>query len=195
MHQKVVTLIDTLYIGFLVEQVRHGNQQAFETLHDMFHRSVYKAAQYRVGEEHAADVTQETFYRAYRYLRTLRNSEQFGPWLMRIARNVSRDWLRERGRIQDNEKFDVDELAHVLVDQGALTLEAKLDLAMILESVPQNFVHFIDLHYLRGLTAPEISLATGLSVSTVKWRIHRGLELCRLAAVKRQGRFSDPEKE
>ena len=116
MHQKVVTLIDTLYIGFLVEQVRRGNQQAFETLHDMFHRSVYKAAQYRVGEEHAADVTQETFYRAYRYLRTLRNSEQFGPWLMRIARNVSRDWLRERGRIQDNEKFDVDELAHVLVE-------------------------------------------------------------------------------
>lgn len=191
----MVTLIDTPHIAFLVEQARKGNEQAFETLHDTFRGAVYKTAQYRVGNQHAADVAQETFYRAYRYLRTLRKPDQFGPWLMRIARNVCRDVGVEQGVIRAQEPYDVDELSQVLTNQVHMSLDERLDLDQLLKSVPPNYVTFIVLHYLREFTVPEISLVTGLSVSTVKWRIQRGLELCRLAALKQQGGIPDANEE
>lgn len=183
----MVTRIDTEHVGFLVEQVRHGNTQAFQKLHDMFRKTVYKTARYRVGEHHADDVTQEVFYRAYRYLRTLRDSEHFGPWLIRIARNVCQDWHRHRGIIQESEVLNLDDLAQLLPEASGMALEDKLDLRTLLESIPATYVRMIELHYLRALTVAEISLAEGLPISTVKWRIHRGLELCRLAAIKQRG--------
>lgn len=171
--------------------MQRGNEQAFEQLHDAFRVAIYKTAQSRVGTQYAADVTQETFYRAYRYLRTLRNPGQFGPWLMRIAHNVCRDLGKELGMIRERELFDVNELSQVLTVQAQISLDERLDLERLLKSIPANHMNFIVLHYLQELTVPEVSLMTGLPASTVKWRIHRGLELCHLAALKQRANTPD----
>jgi RNA polymerase sigma-70 factor (ECF subfamily) len=186
MRLKVVTLIDSSHIGFLVDQVRQGNERAFEQLHHMFQGAVYKLARYKVGEAHAEDVVQETFFRAHRYLHTLRSDIQFGPWLLRIARNVAHDYVRRVGQLRAAESEDIDVLAHVLFTNDSDVTEYQLDLDRILQTIPSLYLSFLQLHYLQGLTVPEISLATGLPVSTVKWRIHRGIHLCRLAVRDRE---------
>src|SRR5947207_2826511 len=48
----------------------------------------------------AADLTQEVFVRAYRALPRLQTPEAFTSWLYRIAVNLSRNWLRDRGRVR-----------------------------------------------------------------------------------------------
>lgn len=50
--------------------------------------------------ETAADLTQETFLRAYRSLATVRAAAAFRPWFFRIATNLARDHLRRQRRIR-----------------------------------------------------------------------------------------------
>ncbi|MCL6452669.1 MAG: sigma-70 family RNA polymerase sigma factor [Alicyclobacillus sp.] len=179
--------IDTLqHIGYLVDQSRRGDEAAFERLYHRFREPVYKAARYRVGEMMAPDVAQEAFYRAWRHLPTLRESERFGPWLMRIVHNVCVEMGRKLGVEPAYRAVDLDAIAHPLADQARVSVEERIDLHDLLSLIPASYLEVLQLHYQEDLTVPEISLLTGLAVSTVKWRIHRGIELCRLAARKRQ---------
>lgn len=182
-----MTPIDNLLIGFLAEEARQGKEEAFEKLHSMFRKTVIKTAQYRVGADDAEDVAQEAFARAFRYLRTLRHPEQFGPWLMQIVRNVCHEWQAERAAIRIQET-DIGGWHDVLAGEAGirLFLEDGMDLRSLLDAIPRGFSEILRWHYLQGFTATDIARAKGVSLTTAKWRIHRGLELCRLEAKRGQ---------
>ncbi|MGZ8846015.1 MAG: sigma factor, partial [Pyrinomonadaceae bacterium] len=55
----------------------------------------------------AEELTQETFVRAYRSLKTLRSETKLSTWLFGIAKNVSRESLR--ARIRQNQHVDLDD--------------------------------------------------------------------------------------
>lgn len=184
----MVTPIDNSQVVFLVESSKNGKDDAFTALYDAFSEVVEKTARYWVGAETAPDVVQETFYRAFRYLHSLRHSEQFGPWIRRIARNVCQDYTRLRATVSRQEPFAVEDFANVLAAEEHVDIHDRMELERVLSKVPPEYVRCIVLHYLEDLTVPEIALITGLPVSTIKWRIHRGLELCRIVA-RRQGKF------
>lgn len=48
------------------------------------------------NEESARDLTQETFLKAFRALKTFDRSRSFKPWLLRIANNCALDYLRAK---------------------------------------------------------------------------------------------------
>jgi RNA polymerase sigma-70 factor (ECF subfamily) len=54
-----------------------------------------------VDRDTARDLTQETLYRAFRDARRFRGDVPVGAWLLGIARNVFREWLRKT--IRDRE--------------------------------------------------------------------------------------------
>jgi RNA polymerase sigma-70 factor (ECF subfamily) len=58
---------------------------------------LYHFALRLAGSRHAEDLAQETLLRAWRERRSLRDSRVTRVWLLQIAVNVWRDWLR-RGR-------------------------------------------------------------------------------------------------
>mgnify|MGYP003693563631 CR=1 FL=1 len=57
--------------------------------------------------ELAEELTQETFVRAYRSLKTLRSETKLSTWLFGIAKNVARESLR--ARIRQNQHVDLDD--------------------------------------------------------------------------------------
>lgn len=86
---------DTESIGRAVA----GDPEAREALARAWMRPVYAVALAITRRPADADeVTQETFLRAFRRLRRLRDPARFGPWLTQIARNAARDLLRRRQR-------------------------------------------------------------------------------------------------
>lgn len=184
----MVTSIDTAQLVFLVESSKIGNDDAFQALYDTFSKVVEKTARYRVDSDAVLDVVQETFYRAYRYLHTLRDPEQFGSWIVRIAKNVCQDHMRLHATSSRDEPFDVEDMSDVLAEEAHVDIHERIDLERVLSKVPPQYMRCIVWHYLEDMTVPEIALTTGLPSSTVKWRIHRGLELCRLVA-RSQGKF------
>ena len=83
----------------IVNKVLRGDVNAFETLVVEYEKNVYAIAQRMTGNpEDAADMTQETFIKAYNSLSAFRGDSKFSVWLYRIATNVCLDFLRSRSR-------------------------------------------------------------------------------------------------
>jgi RNA polymerase sigma-70 factor (ECF subfamily) len=74
----------------LVAAVLAGNRDAFEGIVERHRRQVYQLCYRFVGNhEDASDLAQDVFIRAFKSLRTYKGDAALGPWLYRIAVNVS----------------------------------------------------------------------------------------------------------
>jgi RNA polymerase sigma-70 factor (ECF subfamily) len=103
----------------LVRRTLGGDREAFAALYDRHAGLVRTIA----AGPAAADVVQETFLRAFRSLRTLRDPARFAAWLAGIARQVVREGRRRPppGALPDGvparpgpSADDADEAAHLL---------------------------------------------------------------------------------
>jgi RNA polymerase sigma-70 factor (ECF subfamily) len=79
----------------LVRRAIAGDIAAFGSLYDRTVRLV-RAVAADAGPDAADDVTHDTFLRAYRTLKTLRDPARFAPWLVGIARLVVLEHRRAR---------------------------------------------------------------------------------------------------
>ena len=81
----------------LVERFRRGDQRAFDELVIKYQSPIYYLALRIIGHsEEAADISQNTFVRAYQKLHSFRGMASFKTWLYRIAINLSKNYLREK---------------------------------------------------------------------------------------------------
>jgi RNA polymerase sigma-70 factor, ECF subfamily len=83
----------------LVEACLAGRREAFDEIVVRHRRAVYRLCYRFVGNhEDATDLTQETFLRAYRALRSFKGDSAVGTWLHRIAVNLSLNAVAGRAR-------------------------------------------------------------------------------------------------
>ena len=85
--------------GTLVLGVRNGDRSAFAELYDRRARLIRAICYDTTKDLHAAaDLTQEVFLRAYQNLGRLNDPQRFAGWLVGIARQVCREWRRQKLR-------------------------------------------------------------------------------------------------
>ncbi len=85
----------------LIARSRHGDLTAAGELLEHYQGLAYTTALRLLGERtEAEDIAQEALIRAYTHLADLRDDDGFGPWLRRIAVNLSLNVLRRRGRLR-----------------------------------------------------------------------------------------------
>jgi RNA polymerase sigma-70 factor (ECF subfamily) len=83
----------------LVMQAREGNQDAFVILFQRYKGNVYTCLRRVIrNEEIIEDLWQSLYIKAWSHIQSLREPSQFKYWLLRIARNLAFDWLRQRRR-------------------------------------------------------------------------------------------------
>ncbi len=111
------------------------------------------------GTGEAEDILQEVYLTAWEKFSSLRDPEQFKPWIMQIARNKCRDYYR-RGKPET-----------ASLEDAALTL-ASPGQEDPLADLPLRDRRLIELRYLTGLHEAEIAALMGLPVGTVKSRTH-----------------------
>ena len=91
----------------LVERARSGNQEAFEKLVHLCDRGVLRLAYRMLGNaEDAQDAYQETFLKAFRYLRNFRFESSLNTWIYQISTNVCLDRLRQRQKRRESTMDD-----------------------------------------------------------------------------------------
>jgi len=79
----------------LVEQVRRGNDIAFEVVYDRHHRGILSFCRHMLGtREEAEDAVQHTFISAYSDMLASRRELKLKAWLYTIARNRCLSALR-----------------------------------------------------------------------------------------------------
>lgn len=168
----------------IVQRVLRGDVNAFEKLVLEYEKSVYAITQRMTGNaEDAADMTQETFIKAYNSLSSFRGDSKFSVWLYRIATNVCLDFLRSRSRKptvslsvedDDGEEVELDiadesQSPERLLERG-LTRDA---VRRGLDALSPEYRQILLLREIQGLSYEEIADVLTLEVGTVKSRIFR----------------------
>lgn len=125
----------------------------------------------------AEDAVQETFLRAYRGIDSLRDPVALTTWLYRIATRACVDLIRDRSRAAcPAPETDLDELEdlespslHQVVERADMSSCVQI----YIEGLSDGYRSVILMHDLEGLTSAEIASALGLTLTTVKMRLHR----------------------
>jgi RNA polymerase sigma-70 factor (ECF subfamily) len=164
----------------IVERARTGDLPAFEELVRTYQADVYRFAAHLTHDRALAeDITQETFLRAFRFLRGFRGGTTFGAWLFRIARNCSMDALR---RERPTMFRPLDEPDGGQVGDAA----PRVELAAALDAVSTDHRDAFLLVEVFGLTYLEASDVLGVAVGTVKSRMFRARQALAAALDERE---------
>jgi RNA polymerase sigma-70 factor (ECF subfamily) len=125
----------------------------------------------------AEDAAQETLLRAYRGIDSLRDPAALTTWLYRIATRVCIDLIRNQSRAASSApEADLDELEDLespSLQQVVERADMSSCVQIYIEGLSDGYRSAILMHDLEGLTSAEIASALGLTVATVKMRLHR----------------------
>jgi RNA polymerase sigma-70 factor (ECF subfamily) len=133
----------------------------------------------------AADATQETFVRAFRRYDTLDDCARVAPWIFGIARNVSLELRRSRGRARRVIVEGADDLGRETrsktrtPEAELLDREAVRVVARALERLSEDRRAALLLRLDHGLAYDEIAGLMGWTLAKVKVEIFRAREVLR----------------
>ena len=165
----------------LIERARSGDLDAFNNLVATYQDQLFALVARMVPDrDQASDVVQEAFFSAYRNLGSYRGGS-VRSWLSRIAINGAMDLQRARRRrpVQpypelEDEAWqppageDADPERHALIHERSRALNDAL--SRIADDQRASIV----LYDVEGYDYAEIATMMGVSLGTVKSRIHRG---------------------
>ncbi|MGQ0463997.1 MAG: sigma-70 family RNA polymerase sigma factor [Sporichthyaceae bacterium] len=138
---------------------------------------VWRYVAYLVDRGQADDLTQETYLRALRGLRTFRGDTAARVWLLSIARRAVVDHFRRQGRRPAvGASLDAED---VLVDRIApATPEAsgEISLRMLVEDLDEDKRAAFVLTQVHGLSYQEAAEVCGVPIGTIRSRMARARE-------------------
>lgn len=155
---------------------------AFEAVHREFHPKVVHYLASIVGEDDAPDLAQVTMMRVSEHLAEFRGECALSTWIYRIATNIAIDRLRQRmpERVALHSPDDDDPEEHVppelrkpSAESVAQRREMSACVREFVDRLPANYRAVLVLSDIEGFANREIAEITGLSVETVKIRLHR----------------------
>jgi RNA polymerase sigma-70 factor (ECF subfamily) len=158
---------------------------SFEAVHREFRPKVLRYIAGFVPSDEAADLTQITMIKVSEHLAEFRGESSLASWIYRIATNVAVDRLRQRtpqrvalGGEADDDDEAVDENGHAelqapSVEKTAIRQETSACVREFVDRLPANYRTILVLSDIEGFANDEIAAITGLSLDTVKIRLHR----------------------
>ena len=165
----------------LIERAREGDLEAFNDLVLCYQELLFALIVRMVPDrDQASDCVQEAFFSAYRNMANFRGGS-VRSWLSRIAVNAAMDTQRARKRrpVQPYPELEDDSWqppADASADpvNTSLTAERHRALNQALAQINDDQRSAIVLYDVEGYDYAEIAEMTGVSLGTVKSRIHRG---------------------
>ncbi len=165
----------------LIEQARDGDLEAFNDLVRLYQDSLFALVVRMVPDrDQASDAVQEAFFSAFRNLHNFRGGS-VKSWLNRICVNAAMDTQRARKRrpVQpypelDDESWQPPAPRDQDPERLAVDAERSRTLAEALTHITDDQRTAIVLYDVEGYDYGEIADMTGVSLGTVKSRIHRG---------------------
>ncbi len=172
----------------LVASAAQGLEGGFEELVRRYQRPISGYVYRMVGDYDAAlDLTQEIFIKIHGSLSRYRPEFKFSTWIYKIAHNAAIDHLRRNtGRecslVTGNESDSYDlplESEGLSPEQQSEREERRLEIEMVVRSLPTTYRELVVLRHSQDLTYEEIVDVTGLPLGTVKNRLFRAREMMR----------------
>jgi RNA polymerase sigma-70 factor (ECF subfamily) len=150
----------------LVNTCRGGDAGAYAGLVKRYSRSVFAVCFGILGNVHdAEDVAQDTFIKGLACIGQLRDGRQFGPWIMKVARNLCLDYARRKKRG-----------AEIVALQGSDRRDPGDECADLREAVARLSEKYrlpLMLYYFDGRSSENVARALGISTDGALTRLSR----------------------
>lgn len=169
-------------------EIQAGDPRAFESLVNR-HKDAVAALAYAVTGDLAGseDIAQETFLVAWQSRAQLREPSRLAAWLCGIARNLARQWQRQRGgrtwaspQSGLAEPFD----RSPSPSQRVISEEERQIVWGALESLPDIYREALVLFYRESQSVAEVAAALDLTEEAVRQRLSRGRNLLRVEVAR-----------
>lgn len=157
----------------LVEQIRRGNREAYGELFRKYYAQIYSLCLSILNNpQDAEEIAQEMFIHAYLKLDGLRKSDSFFPWLKKMARNRSRDFVRQAARRKTPLSLADEHTSAASPADKLLRQELMDSIIAAIETLPVKDREVIQAR-IDGLDHAEISKRFGISVEASMTRLSR----------------------
>ncbi|APE28539.1 sigma-70 family RNA polymerase sigma factor [Aurantiacibacter gangjinensis] len=148
---------------------REGNSAAYrQFLGEAAQRIRARLARKIGADSELEDLVQECLIALHEKRHTLDPGRPVAPWMYAIANYKLIDHWRKRGR----SPIDLDDEADMAVAPDTM---AGMDVAALLDHLPDAQAEAIRMTHIEGLTNKEAGERIGVGTSAMKLRVHRGM--------------------
>ena len=159
----------------------------FQIIYDTFQPKILRYLTHLAGEQEAEDLAQETFVKVHQGLENFRGESQLSTWIYRIATNTALDRLRSpsfqrAAQASLSEKLEETQIADKvigaeekkpLIEKQLIREEMNECIRGYIEKLPESYRTVLVLSEWEGLRNSEIAEILGVTLNTVKIRLHR----------------------
>ncbi len=162
----------TRAVNQAVVRAKQGDREALRFLYIRYADHVYGYVSSIVRDDYEAeDVTQHVFAKLIMKLEKYEPREvPFSAWIIRVARNVAVDHIRQRRAIPCEEVRELQ--ANSFDDEAAR--DRALDLREALDTLPEDQRQVVVMRHIVGLTPGEIAGKLGKTEPAIHGLHHRG---------------------
>ena len=158
---------------------------SFDAIYRDYYARIERYLVRLVGMDEAEDLAQEVFLKISRSIDSFRGESSIATWVYRIATNAAMDRVRSpayRARLSSapvEESPEADEIVVAADDrvssaeQDAIRSEMSGCVQDLMAQLPENYRTVLVLSETEGMKNSEIAEVLGVSLETVKIRLHR----------------------
>lgn len=156
----------------LVKDAIKGDDSSFLKLMQLYKIDLYKTAlSYFRNEEEAIEAIQEVTYRAYKNLKSIRDTAYFKTWLTRIMINYCNDQLKKKKRIVLSDK--------ILNQKGNEQNHSRIELKDAMLGLDDRSREILILKYFNDMKIKDIASSMQCPEGTVKTWLNKALKALR----------------
>ena len=157
------------------------NCASFEKLLLQYKSYLYKVAYTYVKDKQVAlDILQETSFKAWLNIHTLKDEEKFKPWITKILVNTALNYIKKESKV-----IYMEDENSIIYSEKSISIEEKLDLYDAIDLLKPKYKTVIILKYFDDMKIEDISYVLNIPENTVKSHLKRAKES--LSSILKEG--------
>lgn len=157
------------------------NCASFEKLLLQYKSYLYKVAYTYVKDKQVAlDILQETSFKAWLNIHTLKDEEKFKPWITKILVNTALNYIKKESKV-----IYIEDENSIIYSEKSISIEEKLDLYDAIDLLKPKYKIVIILKYFDDMKIEDISYVLNIPENTVKSHLKRAKES--LSSILKEG--------
>lgn len=157
------------------------NCASFEKLLLQYKSYLYKVDYTYVKDKQVAlDILQETSFKAWLNIHTLKDEEKFKPWITKILVNTALNYIKKESKV-----IYMEDENSIIYSEKSISIEEKLDLYDAIDLLKPKYKTVIILKYFDDMKIEDISYVLNIPENTVKSHLKRAKES--LSSILKEG--------
>ncbi len=164
----------------LIQKIKAGNFRQFEQFIVEYQNALFVFILRMVrDEDDAKDICQDTFFKAYKKIKSFKEESKFSSWLFKIGYRKALDFMAKRKRLHSVLRKTETKSELSGSEKEFEIKDADSRIGKIIDDLHPNYRTSLHLFYKEEMTYSEIASVMKIPINTVKSHIFRGKEIIR----------------